>query len=123
MAETRPANLDEFARISGVGAKKLDSFGAAFLEVINGAPTPELHPSRRKLAGRDSGALYDQLIEAQNELARGPDGYDKPMSCSASLIAKVAETKPRDEATLTRLLGERRAERFGAAFLDVLHAS
>lgn len=123
MAETRPATLDDFARISGVGAKKLDSFGAAFLEVINGAPAPQLHPSRRKLAGRDSGALYDQLVEAQNELARGPDGYDKPMSCSASLIAKVAEVKPSDEASLARLLGERRAERFGAAFLDVLHAS
>ncbi|PTX58078.1 ATP-dependent DNA helicase RecQ [Litoreibacter ponti] len=123
MAETRPATLDAFARISGVGAKKLESFGAAFLEVINGAPTPELHPTRRKLAGRDSGALYDRLLEAQAELARGAEGYEKPLSCSASLIAKVAEVKPSDEATMARLLGDRRAERFGAAFLDVLHAS
>ncbi|KAG1647336.1 ATP-dependent DNA helicase RecQ [Nymphon striatum] len=122
MAETRPANLDEFARISGVGAKKLESFGAAFLEVINGAPTPELHPSRRKLAGRDSGALFDQLLEVQANLSHGPDGYDKPLSCSASLIAKVAEVKPSDANSMNRLLGERRGERFGEAFLNVLKA-
>ncbi|EPX77426.1 ATP-dependent DNA helicase RecQ [Litoreibacter arenae DSM 19593] len=123
MAETRPADLDAFARISGVGAKKLESFGAAFLEVINGAPTPELHPTRRKLAGRDSGALYDQLLEAQANLSRGPEGYDKPLSCSASLIAKVAEVKPSDPNSMARLLGDRRAERFGEAFLNVLRAS
>lgn len=123
MAETRPANLDDFARISGVGAKKLESFGTAFLEVINGAPSPELHPTRRKLAGRDSGEIYDQLSEAQATLARGSDGHDKPLSCSSSLLAKVAQSKPDDTAAMTRLLGERRAERFGAAFLDILHAS
>ena len=37
MAETRPRTLDEMARIGGVGAKKLERYGAAFLEVIAGA--------------------------------------------------------------------------------------
>jgi ATP-dependent DNA helicase RecQ len=40
MAETRPATLDAMARISGVGAKKLESFGADFLSVIAGASNP-----------------------------------------------------------------------------------
>ena len=119
MAETRPTNLDEMARIGGVGAKKLDSYGDAFLEVINGEAAA-LHPSRRKLAGREAGNLYDRLLEVQADLARGPEGIDKPMSCSASLLAKVASAKPDDEFAMSRLLGEKRAERFGAAFLDVL---
>ena len=120
MAETRPKDLDAFARISGVGAKKLESFGKIFLEVINGdTPAPQ-HPARRKLAGRATGNVYDRLLEAQAELARGSEGHDKPMSCSASLLAKVAETRPRDPNAMARLLGERKAERFGEAFLGIL---
>ncbi|MFK7868086.1 MAG: DNA helicase RecQ [Roseobacter sp.] len=119
MAERRPASLDDMARISGVGAKKLERYGAAFLEVITGA-TEDLHPTRRKLAGREAGQLYDQLMAAQAELARGKDGTEKPMSCSASLLAKVAQMRAANHQELNRLLGERRAERFSAAFLDVL---
>ncbi len=119
MAENRPADLDEMARIGGVGKKKLDSYGAAFLEVINGE-AEALHPSRQKLAGRNEGTIYDRLLEVQADLSRGPNGADKPMSCSASQLAKVASQKPRDEAALARLLGDRYADRFGAAFLDIL---
>ncbi|TCP39751.1 DNA helicase RecQ [Rhodovulum marinum] len=119
MAETRPATLDEMARIGGVGASKLDRYGAAFLEVITGA-TEMPHPARRRLAGRPSGDLFDRLMDVQARLARGEDGCDKPLSCSTSLVAKLAETRPRDMVTLTRLLGERRADRFGQAFLEVL---
>ncbi|MCP4820050.1 MAG: ATP-dependent DNA helicase RecQ, partial [Shimia sp.] len=107
------------AGIGGVGAKKLATYGAAFLEVINGS-VEEMHPSRRKIAGRESASLYDQLLEAQSELMRGPEGIDKPMSCSASLLAKVANNRPRNVDDMARLLGERRAERFGHAFLGVL---
>jgi len=120
MAENRPANLDQMARVNGVGAKKLDRYGAAFLEVINREAAEPAHPARRKLAGRDAGSLYDRLLEAQAELARGAGGIDKPLSCSASQLAKVAQMRPTDESALARLLGDRRAERFGAAFLDVL---
>ena len=120
MAEKRPATLDDFARISGVGAKKLENYGRGFLEVINGAETETPHPARRKLAGGTAGPLYDQLMEAQNRLKNGEGGFDKPVSCSASLLAKVAETRPRDHAAMARLLGERRAERFADAFLAVL---
>ncbi|MEP2919797.1 MAG: DNA helicase RecQ [Sulfitobacter sp.] len=122
MAETRPANLDQMAGISGIGAKKLDSYGAAFLEVINGE-AEMMHPQRRKLAGRDAGSIYDQLLEAQAELSRGALGTDKPLSCSASLLAKVAQMRNADAGGIERLLGERRAERFGAAFLNVLRTA
>ena len=119
MAEQRPATLDDMARIGGVGSKKLERFGCDFLEVIAG-DVAEMHPKRRRLAGREAGDLYDQLLEAQADLARGEEGIDKPMSCSASLLAKVAETRPSDDGAMLRLLGDRRAERFGAAFLEVL---
>ncbi|MEX0369783.1 MAG: DNA helicase RecQ [Tateyamaria sp.] len=122
MAERRPASLDQMAQISGVGAKKLEKFGAAFLEVINGE-VENLHPSRRKLAGHTAGSIYDQLLAVQAELARGADGTDKPLSCSASQLAKVAQLRPGDDAGLERLLGDRKAERFGPAFLDVLRAA
>lgn len=119
MAERRPMDLDEMAQVSGVGAKKLQSFGDAFLEVINGEAAA-LHPTRRKLAGRTAGTVYDRLLEVQADLARGTDGTDKPLSCSASQLAKVAQMRPVDGTALERLLGDRKAERFGPAFLDVL---
>ncbi|MHA7828830.1 MAG: DNA helicase RecQ [Roseovarius sp.] len=120
MAETRPASLDEMARIGGVGAKKLERYGEDFLTVINGEAAT-MHPTRRKLAGRAAGSLYDRLLEVQADLSRGEAGIDKPLSCSASVLARVASSRPSDLEGLARILGERRAERFGPAFLDVLH--
>ena len=119
MAEVRPRDLDGMAGIGGVGAKKLETYGKAFLEVINGA-VEEMHPTRRKLAGRNAGQVYDQLLQVQADLARGAEGTDKPLSCSASLLAKVAQMRSADKSAMSRLLGERRADRFGPAFLDVL---
>ncbi|SFR55791.1 ATP-dependent DNA helicase RecQ [Yoonia tamlensis] len=125
MAEKRPMTLDDMAHIGGVGAKKLESYGRAFLEVIAGAAEP-VHPARRKLAGQSEGAIYDRLLEVQAGLARGPDGLDKPMSCTAATLAKVAKMRSTDAQQLERIIGARHVERFGPAFLDVIanaHAS
>ncbi len=119
MAETRPTTLDQMARVGGVGAKKLESYGDAFLGVIAGE-VAHLHPSRRKLAGRDEGTLYDRLMAVQADLIRGSDGTGKPMSCSASVLAKLAKAHPRDDRDVERIIGQRHAERFGAAFLEIL---
>jgi ATP-dependent DNA helicase RecQ len=120
MAQKRPINLDEMAHINGVGAKKLENFGDLFLEVINGE-FEKLHPSRRKLAGNKEGILFDLLLEAQNKLLRGEKGLDKPLSCSASLLVKVARRKPRSTQEISQILGDRRTERFGITFLDILN--
>ena len=119
MAETRPATLDDMAHVNGVGAKKLANYGDAFLAVINGEAAG-MHPSRRKIAGRGEAALYDRLLEVQADLMRGPEGIDKPMTCSASLLAKVARQRPGAPGDMARLLGEKRAERFAEAFLDAI---
>ena len=122
MAQKRPINLDAMAQINGVGAKKLENFGNTFLEVINGE-AERLHPSRRKLAGNKEGVLFDLLLEAQNKLTRGEKGLDKPLSCSTSLLVKVAQRRPSSIKEISHILGERRAERFGAAFLEIfMHA-
>ncbi len=119
MAEKRPMTLDDMARIGGVGAKKLERYGDTFLEVIAGE-AEALHPARRKLAGREQGDIYDQLLAVQNDLARGPEGIDKPLACTASQLARVAQMRPDDPRGIEQVLGDRRHERFGAAFLDVL---
>jgi len=122
MAEKRPETLDDMAGITGVGAKKLERYGRVFLEVIAGAPPPEMHPVRRALAGRDAGDLYDRLETMQVELARGRDGIDKPMSCTRTTLRQIAERRPGSLAELARVsgMGEQKVERFGAAFLAAI---
>ncbi len=120
IAEKRPATLDDMAGISGIGATKLERYGRTFLSVVTGEDTDPVHPTRRKLAGRNEGVIYDRLLEIQADLARGEAGTEKTMSCSASLLAKVAMLRQPDMGVLSRLLGDRRAERFGSAFLEVL---
>ena len=119
MAQKRPSNLDQMARINGVGVKKLEKFGDLFLEVIGGK-MERLHPSRRKLAGNNDGVLYDLLLDTQNRLIRGENGLDKHMSCSASLLVKIAKRKPDNLTELSEILGEKKTDRFGTAFLKVL---
>lgn len=122
MAEKRPLDRDSMTGITGVGAKKLERYGDDFLTIIRGDAPEAQHPVRRRMAGDASGDVYDRLLEAQAELTRGVDGTGKPMSCSAAQLARVAEQRPRDAAALERILGDRRAERFGQAFLAVLQA-
>ena len=123
MAHRQPKTLDEFAKIGGVGRTKLERYGAIFLEVINKAPTPELHPARRKLAGRDAGPLFDQLQAAQLELTRGESGTDTYLICTNTTLAKIASQKPQSVAALEKIsgVGPQKAERFAEAFLDIIN--
>ncbi|MBF9034795.1 DNA helicase RecQ [Rhodobacterales bacterium HKCCE2091] len=122
MAETRPASLDAMALISGVGAMKLEKYGAAFLEIVTGDAPAEVHPARRSLAGRGAGPVFDRLMAAQADLMRGEDGTGKYLTCTQSTLKHIAERRPDCLESLARIpgMGEQKAERFGAAFLDVL---
>jgi ATP-dependent DNA helicase RecQ len=125
MAEKKPATLDQMAKITGVGAKKLESYGALFLAVITGAQATPLHPQRMRLAGRDAGGLFDLLETEQLRLVRGDDGIGKHLSCSSASLRKIAEARPSTLSDLDRAgaLGPQKLERFGAAFLDILRQS
>ncbi|MGE4610067.1 MAG: DNA helicase RecQ [Paracoccaceae bacterium] len=118
MATHKPVTLDDFGRLNGVGAKKLEKYGKVFLAVLNGG-SEDMHPTRRKLAGKPAGDVFDRLKAAQLELATGPHGTEKPMSCSTSNLAKIAGQRPANIAALERIIGEAKAERFGPAFLEI----
>ena len=124
MAERRPETLDAMMGITGVGAKKLESYGRAFLSVITGTEAESTHPARRKLAGRDAGTIYDRLAMLQLQLARGEDGTGKLMSLPAATLRKIAERRPTTLSDLDRAgnLGPQKLERFGEAFLAVFQA-
>ncbi len=121
MAEKKPATLDQMAGITGVGARKLESYGAAFLEVITGA-AEGVHPARLRLAGRPEGALFDRLAEVQLQLARGEDGTGKYLTCTNSTLRQIAERRPSTLSELAAIpgMGEQKTDRFGPAFLAVL---
>ena len=121
MAERRPATLDQMAGITGVGAKKLESYGRAFLEVITGA-AEALHPARMRLVGTPEAEVFDRLAEVQLALARGAEGTGKHLSCTHSTLRQIAERRPSTLAEIDRIqgMGEMKTERFGAAFLAVL---
>ena len=55
---------------------------------------------------------------------RGADGLGKPLNCTATTLAKIAETRPGTLEDLERVqgMGPQKAERFGAAFLAILQA-
>ncbi len=121
MAERKPVTLDQMAGITGVGAKKLESYGPAFLAAINGA-VESLHPSRMRLVGTPEAQVFDRLAEVQLTLARGEDGIGKPLSCTHSTLRQIAERRPSTLAELDRIqgMGGQKTERFGEAFLAVL---
>jgi len=122
MAERRPTTLDQMMGITGVGAKKLESYGKAFLAVITGEMAQTMHPARRKLAGRDAGQVFDRLAEVQVRLQKGAMGTGKPLSLSSGALRKIAEARPSTLSDLDRVgdLGPQKIERFGEAFLEVL---
>ena len=125
MAVKKPLTLDEFAQCHGVGARKLESFGAEFLSIIAAGPVDLPHPARRKLAGGQAGGLYDALVAAQAGLAHGAFGTDRYLTCAPTTLAKIAEARPGDIEALTRIpgVGEVKAARFGEAFLACIRAA
>tara|TARA_B100000780_G_scaffold17342_1_gene11306 strand:- start:47 stop:2092 length:2046 start_codon:yes stop_codon:yes gene_type:complete len=123
MAERRPTTLDEMASVSGVGAKKLESYGQAFLSVITG-DNITIHPTRRKMAGRLAGDVFDQLMVRQQELERGVFKDKKPLICSTATLRNIVQLRPKSIDQLAQITGmnSARTERFGVAFMKILQS-
>ncbi|MEM7508536.1 MAG: DNA helicase RecQ [Pseudomonadota bacterium] len=124
MCARKPSTLDDLAACHGVGAKKLKSYGQAFLEVLIGK-TPEVpHPARAKLTGGEGGPLFDALVETHATLTRGPMGTDRYMTLKKSTLAEIARLRPRSHEALAQIhgMGDQKAERFGTAFLNLIEA-
>ena len=122
MVQRKPTSLDELAQCSGVGAKKLERYGAAFLEALNDRPMMKEHPGRIKLAAKGQGGLFDALHQAQLDLQYGVDGTERMLTCSRAILTRLAERKPTSLSELQQLSGldEARIDRFGARFLDTI---
>ena len=122
MIDAKPQSLDAFAALPGVGAKKLEKFGRIFLEVLTGAPEPEVHPAKMKAAASGSADLLDQLHMLQRDLAYGIDGTAKRLDCPTTTLARIAEARPDSREALVRIKGmdEARLERFGPDFLNAI---
>ncbi len=125
IAQRKPQTLDDFAECHGVGAKKLESFAVAFLEVVAAGPVALPHPARRKLAGVPGADLFDALTAAQARLTHGDFGTDRYLACTPSTLAKIAQARPSDLAGLERIpgMGALKAERFGETFLACIRAA
>jgi len=125
IAARKPQSLDELAECHGVVARKLQSFGKAFIEVAAAGPVALPHPARQRLAGDPSAALFDALVDAQAGLMRGESGTDRYLVCANAILAKIAEARPHDLAELERIpgVGRQKAERFGEAFLACIDAA
>ena len=125
IAQRKPKSLDDFAECHGVGARKLESFGRAFLEIVAAGPVALPHPARRKLAGAPGARLFDALAEAQTGLAHGDFGTGRYLACTPATLAKIAQARPRDLAGLERIagMGALKAERFGEAFLTCIRSA
>ncbi len=124
IATRKPQTHDDLAQCTGVGAKKLESFGRDFLEVVAAGPVALPHPARRRLSGDPAATLFDALLAAQAGLIRGANGTDRFLVCTNTTLAKIAETRPRDLGALERIpgVGALKTERFGAAFLAAIAA-
>jgi ATP-dependent DNA helicase RecQ len=103
-----------------VGRKKLERYGALFLGVISSDAPATAHPSRVKLAGQSAGTRFDRLQEIQRDLQFGQCGTLKPLSCTPSQIARVAKMTSINDRALVQVLGDKRAERFGPAFIEAM---
>jgi len=124
IAARKPQTLDQLAQCHGVGAKKLETYGRTFLEVVAAGPVALPHPARQRLAGGPAATLFDALVEAQANLLHGGNGTDRFLACTNATLAKIAEARPRDLAELERIPGmtTQKAERFGGAFLACIEA-
>ncbi len=126
MVSRKPQTIDDMRGITGIGAVKLDRYGPDFLDVLTGAGGERPHPARMRLAseGNGSGSLFDRLQEAQVELARGGNGMDRPLSCDAATLSRIAARRPGTLDDLEAISGmnARKTERFGERFLEIIEA-
>ncbi|MEO0999267.1 MAG: DNA helicase RecQ [Pseudomonadota bacterium] len=122
IAARKPQSLDALAECHGVGAKKLESFGEAFLDVVRAGPALRTHPARARLAASGDGPLFDALVAAQQALTRGPDGTERYLTCTQTTLAKIAAARPASLDALERIqgMGREKLARFGNAFLEAI---
>ncbi|WP_425147720.1 DNA helicase RecQ [Deinococcus sp.] len=150
MAEARPTTLAQLGAISGVGGRKLEAYGAAFLEVLTGevAAAPARSPVQQGQAGNaavlgilkgqpsvqsvrvptaerpappNSGSLSERLRSWRLALAREIDKPAFTILSNATLEA-IAAHRPAnaDELLTVPGMGQKKMESYGADLLRMV---
>lgn len=123
IARQSPQSLDELAAIDGIGETRMQKYGEAILRAL-GAKAQDFVASRtrKQLALKGQGALYDRLSERLADKQYGADGFEKPLQMSSKLIARIVEAAPPSLQALSQVRGmdEARMARYGALILEEL---
>ena len=148
MAEARPRTLAQLGAVSGVGGRKLDAYGAAFLEVLTGtpadgaavpgqaqnslllgilkgekpqAPAPPTPSRQAKGPLPTSGTLLERLKTWRNQTAQAA-GWAAYMVLTNAALEQIAATRPRSEDELLSVpgFGPKRLESYGAELLALV---
>ena len=123
ITNANPANIDELAAIEGIGASRLEKYGAQLLDVLTGNGRA-LSAKRRKIALSGDGDIFEALNDIAKELRYGVAGTDRPIEISPTILDRVIKAHPRSLHDFTRIKGmdEKRIARFGDAFLLELNS-
>ncbi|WP_442109037.1 DNA helicase RecQ [Pseudomonas sp. NUPR-001] len=110
MLRSQPASLSEMAQVSGVGARKLERYGAAFLEVLGGAAEapPQVADLRHELTSLARAGMTPAQIAGQ-------------LNCSEkNVYSLLAEAIGRQQLSLEQALDlpQDLLEEIQDAFLD-----
>ncbi|MEG1041073.1 MAG: DNA helicase RecQ, partial [Pseudomonas sp.] len=110
MLRSQPASLSEMAQVSGVGARKLERYGAAFLEVLGGAAEapPQVADLRHELTSLARAGMTPTQIAGQ-------------LNCSEkNVYSLLAEAIGRQQLSLEQALDlpQDLLEEIQDAFLD-----
>ncbi len=89
MLAARPRSLGELAGVSGVGARKLERYGEAFLAVFAGFEQGETGPPAAAHAGADPGAQCRQLYHRGIAAARIAERLALPLPTVRGHLARL----------------------------------
>jgi ATP-dependent DNA helicase RecQ len=124
IAESRPQSMDELAQLPGMGAQRLEHYGPTLLDLIHLNPSQpgdeELLAAQRAAPKSSSGytptapavspqverKLYLKLQELRQKIA--VSDRTKPYQVANNTLLKtIAQTAPKDQATLEQIPGFR----------------
>lgn len=128
MSKKKPKNERELLTINGVGNRKLERYGKAFLEEIkkylteNGYDEETLTSEQESKAGSKSKAdpkLFDILKQLRKNLAE-EEKVPAYFIFSDVILHEISEKKPKNKAELLEIkgVGSVKLERYGKAFLE-----
>ncbi len=117
MVQLLPETLSDMAKVHGIGAFKLQKYGARFLDVIR---------SKDEISDEDLDEDVDQFLlqtlQIKRALLAKAENVAKNRIATDKQLELMALRRPKDLAELQKIkgIGPAKAARYGDAFLDVI---